>query len=197
MIGDRTMAFPHWLRTRKITADSRTHPVRKPLAFRPALEVLEDRRVPATLPVTSTLDDVTQRGTLRYAVAHAGDGDTILLTPAVARAGITLTQGELLLTQQNLTIASAAPPRPVTISGNHLSRIFEVAGGATVTLSNVTVTGGNGLAGIPGRPHEDRGGGILVDDLSSLRITGSTVSANSADRGGGIADFGTLTVSGC
>src|SRR5947209_5973222 len=121
---------------------------------RPRLVLLEDRCVPSTLPVTSPLDDVTQRGTLRYAVAHAGNGDTILLTGAVAQAGITLNQGELLLTQQHLTIRSAAAPNPVTISGGNLSRVFEVASGASVTVSNVTVTGGNGLAGIPGRPHD-------------------------------------------
>src|SRR5947209_642106 len=97
-------------------------------------EALEDRWVPATLAVTSGLDDVSHRGTLRYAVAHAGDGDTILLTGAV-QAGITLAYGELLLNQQNLTIRSASAPNPVTISGNHLSRVFEVAGGASGTLS--------------------------------------------------------------
>jgi hypothetical protein len=71
------------------------------------VETFEDRWVPSTLAVTSPLDDVNIHGTLRYAVAHAGNGDTILLTPAVGAAGITLTQGELLLGQQGLTVASA------------------------------------------------------------------------------------------
>src|SRR5438477_2409575 len=116
---------------------------RPALRSRPRLVLLEDRCVPSTLPVTSPLDDVTQRGTLRYAVAHAGDGDTILLTGAVAQAGITLTQGELLLTQQNLTIRSAAAPHPVTVSGGNSFRVFEVATGASVAFSNLTISGGN------------------------------------------------------
>lgn len=150
----------------------------------------------STIPVTSALDDPTQRGTLRYAVAHAGNGDTILLTPAIHGAGITLTQGELLLGQQGLTIKSVGNA-PVTISGGGSSRVFEVAGGADVTLSNVLITGGNGQAGagILNRPHEDRGGGILVDELSTLTIKSSIVTNNStAVLGGGIADYGTLLV---
>jgi hypothetical protein len=167
-------------------------------AFRPGLECLEDRCVPSTLAVTSALDDVSHHGTLRYAVANARDGDTILLTAAVARTGIALTQGELILNQHNLTIASAAPPMPVTISGGNHSRVFEVAGGASVTLANLTVTGGNGLTGNPTDPHEGRGGGVVVDEGAALTITDSTVTDNSAPRlGGGIADYGTLTLSGC
>jgi hypothetical protein len=167
--------------------------------IRPALEHLEGRwlRSASVLPVTSALDDVGQRGTLRYAVAHAQNGDTILLTPVVAKTGITLTQGELLLGQQGLTI-KAVGDAPVTISGDNQSRVFEVDGGASVALSDVTVTGGTGRAGIAGRPHEDRAGGILVDELASLTMSGCTVTANSTARlGGGIAVYGTLSASDC
>jgi CSLREA domain-containing protein len=38
------------------------------------------------------------------------------------------------------------------------------------------------------------GGGILVDSVSTMVITGSTISENSADRGGGIENSGTLTI---
>jgi predicted outer membrane repeat protein len=173
---------------------------------RPRLEALEDRCVPSTLSVTSTLDDVTQKGTLRYAVANAGDGDTILLTEAVRDTGITLTQGELVLTQQDLTIRSASADHPVAISGNNLSRILEVAGGANVTLSNVVITGGVALADNPaGDATQDGfGGGALVDAAASLTVSGCTVSDNSAYyhggdpfnsySGGGIYNGGTLTV---
>jgi hypothetical protein len=182
-----------WLNSsRKTRATDRNRP-RRP-SFRHGFECLEGRRMLSTLPVTSTLDDATQRGTLRYAVAHAGNGDTILLAPTVQSNGITLTQGELLLGQTGLTIKSVGNA-PVTISGGGASRIFEVAPGANITLSNLLITGGNGLAGILNRPHEDRGGGILIDELSTLTIKSSTVTNNSAVvLGGGIADYGTLTV---
>jgi hypothetical protein len=177
--------------------------VRSARRLRPRLEALDDRWVPSTLAVTSPLDDASQHGTLRWAVAHASDGDTILLTPAVGAAGITLTRGELLI-QHNVTITGVSNSNPVTISGGRQSRVFEIAGGASVTLSDLTVTDGNGLAATPPanptdppRPHEDRGGGVVVDEGATLTITGSTVIGNSADRGGGIADFGTLTVTGC
>jgi hypothetical protein len=198
------MSFTSWLSERlpltsqtsgssqRLAFKRRTRPAQR--GFRPSLECLEGRSMLSALPVTSALDDVSQRGTLRYAVAHAQSGDTILLTPAIPSTGITLTQGELLLRQTGLTIKSVGNS-PVTISGNNNSRVFEVADGASVTLSNLLITDGDGLAGIPGRPHEDRGGGILVDELSTLTVTGSTVSNNSAAvLGGGIADYGKLTV---
>ena len=173
---------------RKATALRRT--------FRPSLENLEDRWVPSTLMVTRSIDDVSQHGTLRWAVANAQDGDTILLTNVVKNTGITLTQGELVL-GQDVTI-EAKGKTPVTISGGDLSRIFKVAPGAQVTLSNLVITGGNGSANNPaGDPDwEGSGGGILVDAGAVLTISKSSVSGNSASSGGGIFSYGTLTVSG-
>src|SRR5438309_10233255 len=121
------MSFTHWLSKRlglPRPASRRRAPAAR-RTFRPRLECLEERCVPSVLPVTSTLDDVSRRGTLRYAVAHANDGDTILLTGAVEQAGITLTQGELLLDRQGLAIQSVGNT-PTTISGGGNSRIFEV-----------------------------------------------------------------------
>src|SRR5437870_4436087 len=74
-----------------------------------------------TLAVTSSADDVTQNHTLRYAVAHAQNGDTILLTAAI-KDPIVLTQGELIVSQ-NVTILSV-PAQTPTISGNGISRVF-------------------------------------------------------------------------
>src|SRR5262249_42925581 len=148
--------------------------------LRPRIEELEHRTVPSTLPVTTSLDDASLHGTLRYAVANAHDGDTILLTGAVAQTGITLTQGELRLTQQNLTIATAGR-KQLTISGGYLSRIFEVAAAASVTLSDLTITGGNGLTGNLRDLHEGRGGGIVVDEGATLTITDCTVTDNSVN----------------
>src|SRR5215471_16576158 len=90
----------------------RTRPAQR--SFRPCVEGLEQRWVPSTLRVNhdfnihSALDATSQHGTLSWAVANAQNGDIILLTADAARNGIVLPQGELILTQQNLTIETEA-----------------------------------------------------------------------------------------
>jgi hypothetical protein len=160
--------------------------------FRPVLEALEGRLTPSTLRVTSTADDANQPGTLRYDVAHAQSGDTILLTGAV-KSGIVLTQGELLL-NQNVAVKSAGGHH-VGISGGGLSRVFEVAPGAQVCLSNLILTGGNGVAGPTGSNRDDgHGGAILVDSGGTLTVNRSTLSANSAAFAGGAIESRSGTV---
>src|SRR5579859_4518551 len=121
------MSFTHWL-SERLRLSSRTAGLaprhaskrRARLAkrtFRPCLECLEERWVPSTLRVNHDFnihvaaDTTAAHGTLQWAVANAQNGDTILLTENLAQTGgITQTQGELILTQQNLTIASEADP---------------------------------------------------------------------------------------
>ena len=195
------MRFWTWLRER-IGAEQaarrgrhklRKLPSRPPPRFRPRLEALEDRCLPSTLTVTSPVDDVNMPGTLRYDVAHAQSGDTIRITPALHGAPIVLTQGELVL-DKSLTI-KAQKNHPATISGNNNSRVFEVASGAHVSLINLAITDGNGVADNPAGTSQDdgEGGGIL--NFGTLTVIASNVSGNSALDGGGISNvFGTLTV---
>jgi hypothetical protein len=115
--------------------------------FRPRLEALEDRRVPAHWAVTSPADNINQPGTLRWAVAQAQNGDTIEVR---TNQTIFLTQGELVLAN-DLTIVHMVT-RPVTrtkISGDHLSRVFEVSPAAHVKLFDVDSFDGNGVANNP------------------------------------------------
>lgn len=160
------------------------------------LEPLEDRCVPSILLVTRSNDDVAQLGTLRYAVAHASSGDFILvLNSVLGHPPIVLTHGELLL-NQDVTITGLLNV-PETISGDGTSRVFEVAQGAHVTLRDVVVTGGNGLADNPlgNVDREGEGGGIL--NFGTLTIRDSTFSKNSVSiSGGGIANVhGVVTIS--
>jgi predicted outer membrane repeat protein len=151
-------------------------------AFRPGLEALEDRCVPSTLAVTSTDDNVEEAGTLRFAVAHAASGDTILLTSAV-QPGITLTQGDLVLSK-NVSIA-ALGGQHITISGGGHSRIFEINAGVQVTLDNLELTQGNGTANNSADTSNLNGNGGAILSFGVLTLTNSILDNNSADGGGG------------
>jgi hypothetical protein len=195
------MFFSSWLRNRNSNPRAKRATAARPkdTRFRPLIETLEDRCVPSTLVVDHDWDNnapanvPAPQGTVEWAVANAQNGDTILITGDAVNHGINLTHGELLLTQQNLTIETAANKSPATINGDNLSRIFEVAAGASVTLSNLVITGGMVV---------DHGGGILVDSGAALTVSGCTVSGNQAGNlgsfpgGGGIENDGTLTVTG-
>ena len=173
---------------RSVTGPRR--PYRRP-NIRLGLEALDDRCVPAVLPVTSTLDDATHPGTLRYAVAHADDGDTIAFTQALQGAPIVLTQGELLL--EHDVIIEPMFDGVQIISGGGTSRVFELSSAAQVTLSDLTITNGNGVGNNPlTMDHDGLGGGVL--NFGTLTIADSTLAGNSAYDGGGVLSFGTLTV---
>jgi hypothetical protein len=124
---------------------------------------MEDRCVPAALFVSSSADDVNQAGTLRWAVAHAQDGDVIYILPTDGGAArdITLTHGELFLSR-DVTITSLGRDRAV-IDGNYSSRVFEVARGASVDLQGLFIVDGNARAknSLGNSGLDGDGGGIL------------------------------------
>jgi hypothetical protein len=154
-----------------------------------------------------TNQDDGSPNSLRAEITAAASGDTISFDQSLSGLTINLNpaKGELLA-NKNLHIAGLGADQ-LTISGQNQVRVFEVASGANVTLSDLTVTHGNGLPGNSAALHPNRGGGVVVDEGSTLTITGSTVSDSSATLnlgglsggglGGGIADYGTLTVSNC
>src|SRR5579871_6777220 len=119
------MPITQWLAQRWLPSPRRTRTERR--RFRPGLESLEERWVPSTLivdhdlPVQAKADRTHVHGTLPWAVATAQSGDTILLTGRVLNTGVNLVQGELLVTQKNLTIQTDARAAPVTISANYQS----------------------------------------------------------------------------
>jgi hypothetical protein len=144
-------------------------------SFVPRLEALEDRTALSTLTVLNVSDH--DPGSLRAVLAAASKGDQIVFDPALNGQTITLTSGELLL-NKDLTISGPGAGL-LTISGNESSRVFEVARGATVSLSGLTARNG----------HSDpSGGGIL--NAGTLTLSNATVSGNHVDGGGGDLDYG-------
>jgi hypothetical protein len=139
----------------------------------------------ATVAVTNGNDSGS--GSLRAAVAAANPGDMITV-PAFT---VALTSGQIVVSKSVTIIGAGA--RQTTISGTGQSRVFDVTSG-TVSISGVTVTGGDGF-GTPGGTA-GAGGGILVDG-GTLTLADSAVTANQTvgfAEGAGIQAESSLTV---
>ena len=141
-------------------------------------------------------------GSLRQAILDAIDGDVI---DATGISG-TLTLLSELYIDNNLTINGPGASN-LTVSGNNAVRVFYIAG-KSVTINDLTVANGrvvdNHGAGIfnwgsltlnrvtvtnnavvKSTSDYNRGGGIYSHDGTSLTITDSTISGNTAQQNGG------------
>ena len=136
--------------------------------------------------VTNTAD--SGPGSLRDAVAAALPGDTVVFNLALP-AAINLTSGEIPIVS-NITITGPGASQ-LTVSGGHLSRVFEVAINRTVTISGVTIANGTDIV-------DQLGGGGLTNG-GALTVTNCNFSGNqAAGGGGGIQNAGTgLIVTNC
>lgn len=151
-----------------------------------------------------TSDPAWGTGTsLREAIKYANtDGVNSVITFsesvfAAPRKTITLT-GQLLV-QSNGTLSITAPAAGVEISGNNSSRVFELATGADVTLTRLTLRNGNsGLGGaifniggtllvdactLSGNNGGD--GGAIFTQSATTRLRNSTLTGNQASSSGG------------
>jgi hypothetical protein len=193
------MWFSSWLTNRSPSqAGTRGRTLsapRKRSTFRPRLEALEDRWLPSTLTVINNLD--SGHGSLRDEIAHAKPNDTIVFAPRLDGQTITLTSGELDITK-GLTIDGPGAGH-LTISG-HGGRVFEVNASAPVVLSGLTISDGTADNSPLPPPFQHAGGGGGILNLSTLTLSGCTVSNNHATAdiatayGGGIYNAGTLTI---
>jgi hypothetical protein len=138
-----------------------------------------------------------QAGTLRWAAAHAQNGDIIQILPTDNGAGrhIVLTQGEVLLNQE-VTIEALGPA--ATIDGNNSSRIFEVGPRASVTLDNLFIVNGDAKAHAGFIANLDGDGGAILNE-GWLTLDTCVVENNGTNgdgrfnvavkKGGGIYDY--------
>src|SRR5262245_31571682 len=108
--------------------------------FVPNLEALADRIVPSVFHVTTLADGGA--GSLRDAVsrANAHPGADVITFQSGLTGTIALAGGEFDITD-DLTINGPGADR-LTVSGNHISRVFKVESGETVSISDLTVAGG-------------------------------------------------------
>jgi hypothetical protein len=137
---------------------------------------------PGSITVTNNLDNGA--GSLRQAIADIiGTGGTISFDNDYT---INLTS-ELLL-NKSLTITGAC--HNVTISGNHVTRIFNISGG-TIIMDQLTIADGNNAS--------TDGGGIYMGG-GTLTLTNSTITGNTCQwpGGGGLELWGgTAIVNNC
>lgn len=151
-------------------------------------ESLEDRRMLASYAVDSIAD--AGPGTLREAVLLANASvdvpDEIVFAPALSGATISLTSGQLEVTDA-LTIDASALPAGVTIDATHSSRHFQVSE-TRLTVERLKLT--------DGQVGEGEDGGAIWSD-GEVHLIDSTLAHNSARYGGAVySEDGTLIVAG-
>ena len=155
---------------------------RNPRRCRPRLEALEDRCLPST--VTNLLD--SGPGSLRDAIASTPAGGTVDFQTGLSGT-ITLTSGQLVI-NHSLAIAGSGAD-VLSVSGNHASRVFDVAASANVALSALTISDGS----VTGQGGGIDNAGTLA--LADCILSGNTANASASGYGGGINNVGTLNVS--
>lgn len=138
------------------------------------------------LTVTNTND--SGPGSLRQAITEA-HGATIYFDPSLKGSTITLLS-ELSINDKTLTIDGG--DNAITISGNGTSRVLKVilSGEKTITLKNLTVTGGSA----------DQGAGLFASgDMNNLNLVNCTFHGNTAaDAGGAIFTWSiNLNITSC
>lgn len=166
------------------------------------VERLEGRQLlSSSILVNSTLDNVSDSSvsgstvTLREAVNYenANGGGMITFAPGLTATGaatITLTQTgdgtagpSALGIGSNITIQGPTSGNGITIAGNGSQRLFYVASGGTLSLNDLTLTGGNATGGSSNVGGGAAGLGGAVFSQGTVNIYQSTLAGNSAAGG--------------
>jgi hypothetical protein len=150
---------------------------------------------------TFNVDCASDSGALTTALSSAGDGDTL---------SIQGTCKGVYVVAHSLTLVGSSG---ATLDGQGAGTVLTVNAGTTVSIANLTVTDGFAFVGggiinqgtltltnssvtASGTSFAGAGGGIVNGGSGTLTLNGSTVRGNSASFGGGIYNFGPLTLNG-
>src|SRR5688572_19230646 len=150
-------------------------------------------------------------GSLRDLIAIAPAGDTITFDPSLSGQTITLTNGQITITN-DVTLDASALSGGITVSGNNTSRVFDVSSNSITTFSSLRVTQGRATSADPsGRSgggifnagtltltncylwgnHAGINGGAIYNVTGSVTLHHSTITTNFADDfGAGICNVG-------
>lgn len=140
---------------------------------------------------TVTNTDDSGPGSLRDAISAAINGEVIDFAPALNGATITLTSGHLLISRLVVSIDASSLASGLTISGNHLSRIFTINGASNVTIRNITIRDGKAV--------DETGGGLFLAGGNLEMFDCVVIGCHATNNGGGInLGFGvTATLERC
>ena len=134
----------------------------------------------AACPNPLVVSSNTNNGyTLPWAVDCANDGDLITFDTAVFSVPTTITLASQIEISKSLTISGTGAEN-VIISGNNITRVFDIKAGLDVTIRGITLRDGNA-----GPPIWGRGGAIR--SRSSLTLTHSTLYNNKGSDGGALS----------
>ena len=125
-------------------------------------------------------------------LANVLGGGTVTFDSSLSDDTITLSGSELPEINAGVQVTiTGLGANQLAVSGNGMSRVFDIASGATVSISGLTIENGY-VAHLYG--HD--GGAIY--NAGTLTMTDSTVTGSTAYSGGGIYNsfFGTLTIYG-
>ena len=133
----------------------------------------------ATFTVTTTADGGA--GSLRQAIidANANAEADVINLPA---GTYTLSGGDLVI-RKDLAIRGANA-NTTAVDGNAADRVFTIENNSTATLTGITIMNGD----------NNTGGGVSVDNGSTLNLSDAIVKDNTSDKGGGIHVHGTANL---
>ena len=120
---------------------------------------------------------------IQQAIDAALDGDTLQIAPG--------TYFENLRVDKSVQLIGAPAPDVTSVDGSATGRAMLITTGIEASLTNLTLTNGSASTG----------SGLLVESSADVTLTSSTVTGSSCNssyypRGGGIANYGTLTLIG-
>src|SRR5829696_7844294 len=181
-----------------------------PLVVLAALLATASPAAAATFTVTTTADSTnpcsgTSCPSIRSALAAAeaaGGADTVI----VPAGNYQLSQAGALLVDSDVTLRGASA-RTTTVVAGLGARVFEVGTSVSVTISQVTASGGTGASGgnvlnqgaltldhvrVTGGNATGAGGSGVANESGSLTVRNSLIDANrGSGQGGGILSTGT------
>jgi hypothetical protein len=154
------------------------------------LEHLEDRLTPAQLAVTSALDPATLTpGTLRYAVTQANHDASLGISDTINFNTTQMGTNQIKLQQGPLTLTPGTGT--TTINGGG---VVTLDGNHASRLFLVDSGASADLTGLTIQNGQAANYGGGIENFGKLTVSSSTLSSNSAEYGGAIFNDGALTL---